>query len=136
MIRQISKFFFIRCFRTLVLVFAGLMFALTLSSIINVDVVKNLNNQIKNPILILYAELLGFIAPGPRYILYPILVQLKEYGVGYSIIIALISGHVLIEPSTIFMEYGFMGYRFPLKRFIASFIVTYLAGLLTYFIFG
>ena len=47
-------------------------------------------------------------------------------------LVALFSGgHVLIEPSTSLIEAGFFGWRFPVKRFIVSFIVTFLAGMLT-----
>jgi len=90
-----------------------------------------IENSISKPVQILYAALIGFISPGPRYILYPLLATLKEYGMSTGVIIALISGHVLIEPSTFFVELGFFGYRFPLKRFFISLLVTFIAGLLT-----
>jgi len=90
-----------------------------------------LKQKISIPLQIFYAELIGFISPGPRYILYPILATLQELGVGTGIIIALISGHVLIEPSTFFIEIGFFGYRFPVKRFVVSLVITYFAGLVT-----
>ena len=92
---------------------------------------NELKQKIPLPLQVIYAELIGFISPGPRYILYPILIKLKEFGVNYGVIIALISGHVLIEPSTIFVEAGFFGIRFPIKRFVVSFIVTFLAGIIT-----
>ena len=132
--KEVSKYFISRLWRTLVLVGAGLFFALTLGSFLNVDIISNLQNNISTPMQIIYAELMGFISPGPRYILYPILAKLVELGIGTGIIIALISGHVLIEPSTFFVESGFFGWRFPLKRFIAAFIVTFLAGYITTFI--
>jgi len=134
--KEIIPFFLRHCIRTLLLVAAGLIFAVTLGSVMNVEFISSIERGISKPLMILDAELLGFISPGPRYILYPILVKLKELGVDYCVIIALISGHVLIEPSTFFLEYGFFGYRFPLKRFIASLIITYLAGLVTLFILG
>lgn len=98
------------------------------------DIVLSLQNSIYLPLQILYAELVGFISPGPRYILYPILATLKDLGVSTGVIVALISGHVLIEPSTFFVESGFFGFRFPLKRFIVAFIITFLAGFVTTFI--
>ena len=134
--KQIVRFFFQRCVRTLILVSAGLLFALTLSSLIDIEIVDHLKRQISKPLLILYAELIGFISPGPRYILYPVLVKLKEFGMDTSILIALISGHVLIEPSTAFMEYGFFGITFPVKRFIVSLVSTYVACLLTLLLMG
>ena len=113
---------------------SGIFFALTLGSFIDMEIVSGLQKEISLPLQIIYAELIGFIAPGPRYILYPILATLKEAGISTSIIIALISGHVLIEPSTFFVESGFFGYKFPLKRFLAAFIVTFLAGIVTAFL--
>lgn len=133
-IREVSNYFFSRLWRTLILVSSGLFFALTLGSFLDVDIVSSLQNNISIPLQIVYAELVGFISPGPRYILYPILATLKDLGVSTGVIIALISGHVLIEPSTFFVESGFFGFRFPLKRFIVAFIITFLAGFITTFI--
>lgn len=133
-IKEISNYFFNRLWRTLILVSAGLFFALTLGSFLDVDIVSSLQNNISISLQIIYAELVGFLSPGPRYILYPILATLKDLGVSTGVIIALISGHVLIEPSTFFVESGFFGFRFPLKRFIVAFIITFLAGFVTTFI--
>jgi uncharacterized membrane protein YraQ (UPF0718 family) len=117
--------------KTLFLVSAGLAFAITLSTFIRPESIDWVKQNINTPLLIIYAELIGFIAPGPRYIIYPILVKLAEMNVGTGVIIALIGGHVLIEPSTCLVETGFFGWRFPLKRFIVSFIITFLAGIIT-----
>lgn len=133
-IREVSNYFFSRLWRTLILVSSGLFFALTLGSFLDVDIVSSLQNNISISLQIVYAELVGFVSPGPRYILYPILATLKDLGVSTGVIIALISGHVLIEPSTFFVESGFFGFRFPLKRFIVAFIITFLAGFVTTFI--
>lgn len=129
--KEIIRVFLGKLLRSLFLVGAGLVFALTLSAFISPELIDGLKKSICAPLLIVYAELIGFIAPGPRYIIYPILAKLIDFGIGAGVIIALISGHVLIEPSTAFVEAGFFGYRFPLKRFIVSFIVTFLAGMLT-----
>lgn len=123
-----------KLWRTLFLVCAGVLFAITLSSLINVESINLLQRKIALPLQIFYAELIGFISPGPRYILYPILIKLKDFGVNLGVIIALISGHVLIEPSTFFLEAGFFGWRFPIKRFVVSLIVTFLAGMVTVFL--
>lgn len=123
-----------KLWRTLFLVCAGVLFALTLSSLINVESVNLLQKKIALPLQIFYAGLIGFISPGPRYILYPILIKLKDFGVNWGVIVALISGHVLIEPSTFFVEAGFFGWRFPIKRFVVSLIVTFLAGMVTVFL--
>jgi len=117
--------------KSLFLVGTCVVFAISLSAFITHDLINGLTANVNNPLLIVYAEMIGFISPGPRYIIYPILVQLKSFGVSPAIIIALISGHVLIEPSTVFIEAGFFGYRFPVKRFAISFIITFFAGILT-----
>ncbi|MDA3812821.1 MAG: hypothetical protein PF570_01075 [Candidatus Cloacimonetes bacterium] len=131
MIKKILIYFNQKLWRTLFLVGAGVLFAVTLSSLINIESVNLLKQKVALPLQILYAELIGFISPGPRYILYPILIKLQEFGVNIGVIIALISGHVLIEPSTVLVETGFFGYRFPIKRFVVSLIVTFLAGMLS-----
>lgn len=117
--------------KTLFLVSAGLAFAITLSTFIRPESIDWVKQNISTPLLIIYAELIGFIAPGPRYIIYPIIVKLAELSVDTGVIIALIGGHVLIEPSTCLVETGFFGWRFPLKRFIVSFIITFMAGIIT-----
>lgn len=134
MIRTFAAYFVNKLWRTLFLVCAGVFFAITLSNLINIESVNLLKQNIPLPLQIVYAELIGFISPGPRYILYPILIKLKEFGINTGVIIALISGHVLIEPSTVFVEAGFFGYRFPIKRFIVSLIVTFFAGMVTVFL--
>jgi len=131
MLKKILLYFNQKLWRTLFLVCAGVLFAVTLSSLINIESVNLLKQKVALPLQIIYAELIGFISPGPRYILYPILIKLQEFGVNIGVIIALISGHVLIEPSTVFVEAGFFGYRFPIKRFVVSLIVTFLAGMLS-----
>ncbi len=131
MLKKILLYFNQKLWRTLFLVCAGVLFAVTLSSLINIESVNLLKQKVALPLQILYAELIGFISPGPRYILYPILIKLQEFGVNIGVVIALISGHVLIEPSTVFVEAGFFGYRFPIKRFVVSLIVTFLAGMIS-----
>lgn len=131
---EVILYFLNRLWKTLFLVSAGLFFALTLGSFLSVDFVAKLQDNVSMPLQIFYAEIVGFVSPGPRYILYPILATLKELGISTGVIIALISGHVLIEPSTFFVESGFFGFRFPLKRFIIAFIITFLAGFITTFI--
>jgi len=117
--------------RTLFLVGAALLFALALRGFITPDSIKALRAKVPYPLLVVYAEMIAFISPGPRYISYPILTELKAFGVDAVIIMVLLSGHVLIEPSTTLLETGLFGYRFPLKRIIISFIVLFLAALIT-----
>jgi uncharacterized membrane protein YraQ (UPF0718 family) len=130
-IKEIINYFFKTLWKTLFLVGAGLLFAFALSAFVTPEIIDKLKYQINSPLLIIYAELIGFISPGPRYISYPILVKLKELGVSMGIIITLISAHVLIEPSTFAIEVGLFGYRFPVKRFFISFIITFCVGFLT-----
>jgi len=117
-----------------VLVGAGILFAIALSAFVTHDLIDALKQRISSPVLILYAEIIGFVSPGPRYIIYPFLVKLKDFGLGAGVIVALISGHVLIEPSTAFVEAAFFGYKFPVKRFFISFVLVFLLGLFTVFL--
>jgi len=134
MIKKMLSYYNKKLWRTLFLVFAGVLFAITLGSLMNIEVVNVLKQKIPLPLQLLYAELLGFISPGPRYIIYPLLIKLHEFGINIGVIVALISGHVLIEPSTFFVEAGFFGFRFPVKRFAVSLVVTYIAGAVTVFV--
>ena len=131
MYKAVAHFFLKSLCKSLFLIGAGIIFAISLSAFITTELINGLTGNVNECLLIIYAEMIGFISPGPRYIIYPILVKLKGFGVSAPILIALISGHVLIEPSTVFIEAGFFGYRFPVKRFIISFIVTFFAGILT-----
>lgn len=117
--------------KSLLLTTAGLAFAISLGAFVGKGLGAELQAKVGSVWLIVTAELVGFISPGPRYVLYPILVKLAEAGVGAGAIVALIGGHVLIEPSTSLVEAGFFGWRFPVKRFVVSFVVTFLAGMLT-----
>jgi len=117
--------------KTIFLVTCGLVFGISLGAFVGGDLGAWLEYKIGTVLLIVVAELIGFVSPGPRYVLYPILVKLVEAGVIGGAIIALIGGHVLIEPSTTLIEAGFFGWRFPFKRFIVSFVITFLAGILT-----
>ena len=132
--KEVVKYLVSRLWRTLLLVSSGILFAIVLGSLIDVEIVAKMQKNISLPFQIIYTESIGFISPGPRYILYPLLAALKESGVNTYIIIVFISSHVLIEPSTFFIESGFFGYRFPLKRFVVAFSITFLAGLATYFL--
>jgi uncharacterized membrane protein YraQ (UPF0718 family) len=120
--------------RTLFLLTAGVVFAIVFSSYLSPGWIRNLQEGTNSFLLLVYAALVGFVLPGPRYILYPILARLAVLGLSPAIIITLICGHVLIEPSTFFIEAGFFGFRFPLKRFLASLVIALAAGVITVFV--
>jgi uncharacterized membrane protein YraQ (UPF0718 family) len=117
--------------KNLFLVFAGTVFAISLSAFITQEAVNELTSNIGDSLLVIYAALIGFVSPGPRYIIYPILLKLKDFGVHPAVIISLVSGHVLIEPSTAMMEAGFFGIKFPIKRFFVSLLIAIFAGMIT-----
>lgn len=129
------QYFAKRCIRIIFLVSAGVFFSLTLSSIISINIANQISTHLHFTIQILYAALLGFLLPGPRYALYPLLTNMVNLGFNYSVIFALICGHVLIEPSTAIIETGMFSYKFPIKRFIISLLLTFLFSVLTYYIF-
>lgn len=117
--------------RTLFLLTAGVVFAIVFSSYLSPNWIRNLQEGTNSFLLLVYAALAGFVLPGPRYILYPILARLTVLGLSPAIVITLICGHVLIEPSTFFIEAGFFGFRFPVKRFLASLAIALAAGIVT-----
>ncbi len=114
--------------KTLFLVGGGLAFALALGGFLDEGVLADAEQGISESLQVVYATLLGFVAPGPRYIIYPVLAKLNQAGLGTAAIISMICGHVLIEPSTAMLEAGFFGWRFPAKRFVVSLVITLAAG--------
>jgi uncharacterized membrane protein YraQ (UPF0718 family) len=133
--RETLSYFLESMVRTLFLVGAGIVFASALSAFVSPDMIRMLRDSVNEVLGIIAATLVGFALPGPRYVLYPVFVELYQSGVGPAILVAFISGHVLIEPATFFVETGFFGWKFPVKRVVVSFIVTVLAGLLTVFMY-
>ncbi len=121
--------------KTLFLVGAGILFASSLSAFIGPDMIKMLGDGVNELLAVAGATLVGFILPGPRYVLYPVFVELSRGGVGPAILVAFISGHVLVEPATFFVETGFLGWRFSLRRLAISFAVTVFAGVLTIIVY-
>lgn len=117
--------------RTLFLITGGVLFAAALGSYLSPDWIHSVQQETNSFLLLVYATLGGFAAPGPRYALYPVLARLAKLGLNPALIVALISGHVLIEPSTFLIEIGLFGLRFPLKRFAVSLVVAIAMGLLT-----
>lgn len=128
---NIARQFLRRLSRTVFVVGAGALFAIALGAFIRPDAVAALKARVPYPLRVICAELLAFLSPEPRYMSYPILAKLSHLGVDGGIIIALVSGHVLIEPAASLMEIGFFGYRFPLKRFLVSLILIFFAAMLT-----
>jgi uncharacterized membrane protein YraQ (UPF0718 family) len=128
---EVAREFPGRLARTLFVVGAGAVFAVALGAFIKPDAVAALKAKVPYPLLVISAELIAFASPEPRYMVYPIVAKLSHLGVDAGIIIALISGHVLIEPAASLMEIGFFGYRFPLKRFLVSLILIFLVAMLT-----
>jgi|GEM_PF-1813429 len=118
------------------LVSAGIVFALCLSAFVTKNLVTGWNKNIPHTLQVLYAALIGLPSPGPRYIIYPLLAKLKEFGAAGGVIVALISGHVLIEPSTFLLETGFFGWRFSVKRLFIAFIISFSAGMLALLFLG
>lgn len=131
----IIRRFLITLWKSLFLVTAGILFALSLSAFVTQDWVEVLKRNISPYLQVVYVTLIGFASPGPRYIIYPLLVKLDQFGIHMGVLIALISGQVLIEPSTFFLEAGYFGWRFPVKRLLVSFVLTVAAGIITLFIY-
>ena len=125
---EVLKSYFRLLGKTMFLVGGGLAFALAFGSLLNNESMLTLKNSIAEPLQIVVSALIGFVAPGPRYIIYPLLAKLFEMGLSLSVIYALVVGHVLIEPSTAMLESGFFGWRFPLKRFAVSLVITLAAA--------
>lgn len=114
--------------KTMFLVGGGLAFALAFGSLLDKEAMLTLKDNVSEPLQVVISALIGFVAPGPRYIIYPVLAKLFEMGLNLAVIYALVVGHVLIEPSTAMLEAGFFGWRFPLKRFTVSLIITLAAA--------
>ncbi|MFP4459096.1 MAG: hypothetical protein ACLFSQ_05875 [Candidatus Zixiibacteriota bacterium] len=122
-LKEISDYTLQKLWKTMFLITMGILFATSISAFLNHDMISSIQNDLPFVFRIILAEIIGFIAPGPRFIIYPIMDELISFGVRGYILVALISGHVIIEPVTMFMEFGFFGISFPMKR-IAVALVT------------
>ena len=120
--------------KTMFLITMGIIFATSISAFISKDMIVSLQNEMPVVFRIMLAEIIGFIAPGPRFIIYPVIAELISYGVKSYVLVALISGHVIIEPLTMFLEAGFFGILFPIKRIIVAFITIFMVAILAWFL--
>ncbi|MCD6490843.1 MAG: permease [Candidatus Njordarchaeia archaeon] len=83
------------------------------------------------PIGILIATILGFLFPGPRYIIYPIAKFLLDNGASISVALVLIFSQQLIDvPEGMFVEINILGWRFFISRLIISILLCIIAGVL------
>lgn len=80
---------------------------------------------------IILATILGYLFPGPRYIIYPIAQFLLEKGAAVSVVLVLIFSQQLIDvPDGMFIEIKMFGWRFFIIRLIVSTVLCIIAGLL------
>ena len=79
--------------------------------------------------MILWAGGLGFLFPGPRYIVYPLIAVLVEGGFAAPAIVAAITAQAIMRPEMAVIEFGLFGYRFIAKRILSSVILAALAGI-------
>jgi len=85
---------------------------------------------------IFIATMLGFVLPGPRYIIYPIAAFLLSSGAGIGAVTAVICGQQMLDmPEAGFIEIKLFGLRFTMLRTVVSVVAVFLAGLLAELVF-
>ncbi|NHJ12688.1 MAG: hypothetical protein EAX95_03390 [Candidatus Thorarchaeota archaeon] len=80
---------------------------------------------------ILWATLLGFLLPGPRYAIYPLAKEILVVGGSIGAVMALIASQQLIDvPEGCFIEIKYLGSWFFLARLVIAILTTFAAGYL------
>jgi uncharacterized membrane protein YraQ (UPF0718 family) len=80
---------------------------------------------------ILWATLLGFLLPGPRYAIYPLAKEILVVGGSIGAVMALIASQQLIDvPEGAFIEIKYLGSWFFLARLVIAILTTFAAGYL------
>lgn len=85
---------------------------------------------------ILLASLAGALIPGGPYVYYPIAGSLLTSGAGLGVLIAFISAKNLWSISRLPYEFALLGPHLTIVRYLATFIVPPLLGILAELIFG
>ena len=83
----------------------------------------------KNKISFLfYATILGILTPGPVYSIYPIVIELKNKGIKYPLLVSYLTGQTIIGPARIPFELGYFGIKFFLYRLMLSLLIGPITG--------
>ncbi|MFQ5987735.1 MAG: permease [Dehalococcoidia bacterium] len=110
---------------------AALAFASLLQTWISSEIVATYLGGRSGLWAIFIATMLGFIIPGPRYIIYPIAAFLLSSGASIGAVTAIICGQQMLDmPEAGFIEIKLFGFRFSMIRTAISVVAIFLAGLL------
>jgi uncharacterized membrane protein YraQ (UPF0718 family) len=129
MTREGLRFFGSSLLRIEFLVLSGILFALSVAAYVPREGVENWGSGAGMVKTIFWAEGLGFLFPGPRYIVYPLIAVLMEGGLAAPAIIAVLTAQAIMRPDMAVIEFGLFGYRFIAKRVLSSIILATLAGI-------
>jgi uncharacterized membrane protein YraQ (UPF0718 family) len=84
---------------------------------------------------ILYATILGFVLPGPRYAIYPLAEVILMGGGSVGAVMALIASQQLIDvPEGCFIEIKYLGTVFFGARLVIAVLTTFAAAYLALFV--
>ncbi len=134
--KEIACYLFDSMWQTMALLVCGALASICLSAYLSPDLVRDVLSREMNVGLIVLAVIIGFLTPGPRYIVYPLLALLVSQGMDVGLVVAYLSGDVLIEPSVVFLEIDRLGIGFFFRRLFISVAVATLAGLMASFVFS
>ena len=113
------------------IIFAAMLITGVLYVLIKPDFIKLYLSESSLITGILIATLLGYLFPGPRYIIYPVAKFLLLKGAAISVVLVLIFSQQLIDvPDGMFIEIKMLGWRFFIIRLIVATAVCIIAGLL------
>jgi len=120
----------------LVILIIAMFFTGILYIIMDPEMVKTYLSSAAFPVGILIATLLGYLLPGPRYVIYPVARFLLDQGAAVSVILVLIFSQQLIDvPDGMFIEIKMLGWRFFVARLLISTALCIIAGLIGEIIF-
>jgi len=84
---------------------------------------------------ILWATLLGFLLPGPRYAIYPLAEVILVAGGSVGAVMALIASQQLIDvPEGCFIEIKYLGNKFFLARLVIATLTTVVVAYMAIFV--
>lgn len=116
---------------------AALAFASLLQTWISSEIIATYLGGRAGLWAIFIATMLGFIIPGPRYIIYPIAAFLLSSGAGIGAVTAMICGQQMLDmPEAAFIEIKLFSFRFSVIRTAISVVAVFLAGLLAELLLG
>ncbi|MFH1055372.1 MAG: permease [Candidatus Altiarchaeota archaeon] len=76
--------------------------------------------------------IVGMLFPGQRYTIYPFAAGLAMMGVNVGVVVTFLTAYSLVDPSCVLLEPKMLGWRYFIFRVFLSFLMSVVAGYVTY----